>query len=77
MTKNFSSKFKSALEGRIVSYTYLLVKLIYSMNALFQFLLVKWLLGTDTLLWGWEVAQDLIGGREWPETGQFSANNDV
>lgn len=29
------------------------------------------MLGTDSIMWGWQVAQDLIVGREWPETGNF------
>ena len=47
------------------------VKAIYALNALFQFLIVKWMLGTDSLFWGWNVITDLINGREWPETGNF------
>lgn len=47
------------------------MKLIYALNAFFQFLIVKWMLGTDSLFWGWQVASDLAAGREWPETGNF------
>lgn len=41
------------------------------MNALLQFLIVKWLLGTDSIFWGWNVVSDLWYGQEWPETGNF------
>lgn len=52
-----------------------MVKAIYAINAVFQFLIVKWLLGTDSILWGYNVLIDLIAGREWVETGNFPRVN--
>lgn len=69
--ENLGGPIKRALEGRIVVFAYLFVKILYAANSLFQFLLVKWVLGADTLFWGWTVASDLAAGREWPETGNF------
>uniref|UniRef100_A0A915DEH4 Innexin n=1 Tax=Ditylenchus dipsaci TaxID=166011 RepID=A0A915DEH4_9BILA len=37
VTKSLGGRFKQALEGRIVLFTYIGVKLIYTLNALFQF----------------------------------------
>ena len=71
VTESLGGKIKSSLEGRIVVLAYMAVKLIYTLNALFQFLVVKWLLGTESITWGWDVANDLVAGREWPETGNF------
>lgn len=71
VTANIGSSLKRTLEGRLVFLSYIGVKLVYTLNALFQFLLVKWFLGTDSIFWGWEVANDLAQGKEWPETGNF------
>ena len=48
-----------------------LTKLLYACNAVFQFLMVKWMLGAPDPFWGWTVLNDLIAGREWPESGNF------
>jgi len=71
VTSTLGSQIKAKLEGQLVVTTYIFVKAIYALNALFQFLLVKWMLGTDSLFWGWNVITDLINGREWSETGNF------
>uniref|UniRef100_A0A914HH86 Innexin n=1 Tax=Globodera rostochiensis TaxID=31243 RepID=A0A914HH86_GLORO len=71
VTKNIGGRVKSMLDGRTVMLTYIFVKLLYALNALAQFVMVKWMLGTPDLLWGWTVLTDLVAGREWPETGNF------
>ncbi|KAH7722327.1 INX-12 protein [Aphelenchoides avenae] len=71
ITASLGGSIKSKIEGKIVLFAYLLVKALYTLNAVFQFLIVKWMLGTDSIFWGWNVASDLVAGREWPETGNF------
>uniref|UniRef100_A0A183C705 Innexin n=1 Tax=Globodera pallida TaxID=36090 RepID=A0A183C705_GLOPA len=71
VTKNIGGRVKSMLDGRTVMLTYIFVKLLYALNALAQFVMVKWMLGTPDLLWGWTVLTDLVAGREWQETGNF------
>ncbi|KAE9554401.1 hypothetical protein FO519_002393 [Halicephalobus sp. NKZ332] len=71
VTSTLGSQIKAKLEGQLVVTTYIFVKTIYALNALFQFLLVKWMLNTDSLFWGWDVLTNLMNGREWPETGNF------
>uniref|UniRef100_A0A7E4UNG9 Innexin n=1 Tax=Panagrellus redivivus TaxID=6233 RepID=A0A7E4UNG9_PANRE len=71
VTATLGSKIKAKLEGQLVVTTYLLVKFLYALNAVFQFLIVKWMLGNDSLFWGWNVLQDLIAGKEWPQSGNF------
>uniref|UniRef100_A0AC35UDP8 Innexin n=1 Tax=Rhabditophanes sp. KR3021 TaxID=114890 RepID=A0AC35UDP8_9BILA len=68
---HFNSTWKQRLEGKILSKSYLLIKLIYLLNACFQFSIVKWMLGTDSMFWGLQVARDLYNGQDWPETGNF------
>ncbi|KAI6183066.1 Innexin family-containing protein [Aphelenchoides bicaudatus] len=75
LAETLGGRIKHALKGRIVLFTYLAVKIIYAFNALFQFFLVKWMLGTDSFMWGYNVLMDLIAGREWPETGNFPRVN--
>ncbi|PAV72131.1 hypothetical protein WR25_06786 [Diploscapter pachys] len=57
--------------GTYLVLTYLVIKFIYVANAVFQFALLKGLLGVKTLFWGFVVATDLLNGREWPQTGNF------
>ncbi|KAI6241288.1 Innexin [Aphelenchoides fujianensis] len=71
LADSLGGRFRQYLQGRVVLYTYLMIKLIYAFNAVFQFLIVKWLLGTESVWWGWDVFTDLIAGREWQETGNF------
>ncbi|VDL81135.1 unnamed protein product [Nippostrongylus brasiliensis] len=47
------------------------VKFLYALNAVFQFIFLKNVLGVDSYTWGLEVTKDLWQGREWPETGNF------
>uniref|UniRef100_A0A0K0EED6 Innexin n=1 Tax=Strongyloides stercoralis TaxID=6248 RepID=A0A0K0EED6_STRER len=69
--RQFRSSLRNKLEGNIVSTTYILIKFLYLLNAVFQFSIVKWMLGTDSIFWGFQVAGDLLIGKEWPETGNF------
>ncbi|CAD5207141.1 unnamed protein product [Bursaphelenchus okinawaensis] len=71
LASTLGGRIRQHLEGRVVLSTYLLIKFIYAINALLQFLIVKWLLGTDSIFWGWNVVVDLWNGHEWPETGNF------
>lgn len=60
-----------AASGRFLIASYLVVKFLYALNALIQFLFVKDMLGVDSYLWGGQVLSDLIRGREWSESGNF------
>jgi hypothetical protein len=71
VTASLGSRIKSKIEGQIVVTTYLFVKALFALNALLQFFIVKWMLGNESLFWGWNVLTDLAAGREWPETGNF------
>ncbi|KAI6207728.1 Innexin [Aphelenchoides besseyi] len=71
LADSLAGRFRQFFQGRIVLYTYLFIKVIYAWNALFQFLIVKWLLGTDSIFWGYQVLVDLINGHEWQQSGNF------
>nr|AVV64021.1 innexin [Anisakis simplex] len=60
-----------ASSGRSLITSYLAVKFLYALNALLQFLIIKRMLGVDSIWWGGEVFNNLIHGHEWPETGNF------
>lgn len=47
------------------------MKALFLINVLFQFVLLKRMLGVDSYFWGAEVTSDLWSGNEWPETGNF------
>ncbi|VDM96778.1 unnamed protein product [Thelazia callipaeda] len=57
--------------GRFLVASYLLTKLLYALNALFQFWIIKNFLGVDSIWWGAQVFGDLTHGVEWPQTGNF------
>lgn len=65
------SRLRNATSGTYVTSTYLIIKVLYLLNSLLQFFLLRSFLRVDSLFWGYEVASDLINGREWPETGNF------
>lgn len=48
-----------------------MVKFLYAVNAVFQFIFLKNMLGVSSYTWGLDVTMDLWQGREWPETGNF------
>ncbi|VDO60795.1 unnamed protein product [Heligmosomoides polygyrus] len=52
-------------------YCFQMVKFLYAVNAVFQFIFLKNMLGVSSYTWGLDVTMDLWQGREWPETGNF------
>ncbi|KHN81112.1 Innexin-12 [Toxocara canis] len=67
----FGGRIRRASFGRFLVTSYIVVKLLYALNALLQFLIIKRILGVDSVWWGGEVFNNLIQGLEWPETGNF------
>ncbi|VDO97917.1 unnamed protein product [Soboliphyme baturini] len=57
--------------GRYVVLLYLLVKLIYLVNSILQFFVLKAFLGLDDDWWGFRVLRSITSGTEWEETGHF------
>ncbi|CAG9535115.1 unnamed protein product [Cercopithifilaria johnstoni] len=57
--------------GRFLISVYLFMKLLFALNALLQFWIIKKLLGVESIWWGAQVFNDLIQGLEWPQTGNF------
>lgn len=57
--------------GRFLVISYLVMKFLYALNALLQFLIIRKVLGVKSIWWGAEVFNDLIHGLEWPQTGNF------
>ncbi len=50
---------------------YLFVKALYVVNIIGQFFLLNGFLGSSYNLWGIQVFNDLVHGREWQESGVF------
>ncbi|KJH50604.1 innexin-3 domain protein [Dictyocaulus viviparus] len=55
----------------IAAFLVQMVKFLYALNTIFQFIFLKNMLGVKSYMWGLEVTMDLWQGREWPETGNF------
>ncbi|CAJ0944602.1 unnamed protein product, partial [Mesorhabditis belari] len=64
-------RVRRATSGSYIVGTYIITKVLFFCNALLQFVLLKGFLGVDSFLWGWQVFTDLLGGIEWPESGNF------
>ncbi|VDN92465.1 unnamed protein product [Brugia pahangi] len=58
-------------KGLYLTLLYMLVKFIYLLQAITQFVLLNSFLGTDYTFWGFEILRDLANGREWQESGHF------
>ncbi|CAI2303114.1 unnamed protein product [Caenorhabditis sp. 36 PRJEB53466] len=68
---HFTTKYQGTFNRSAVLMSYLFMKVMFLINVLLQFVLLKRMLGVDSYFWGAEVTGDLWAGREWPETGNF------
>ncbi|KAI1730851.1 innexin domain-containing protein [Ditylenchus destructor] len=57
--------------GSYLTTLYLIVKVLYLMQVLMQFVVLNAFLGTNYTFWGFEILRDLAYGREWQESGHF------
>ncbi|GMT00552.1 hypothetical protein PENTCL1PPCAC_22726 [Pristionchus entomophagus] len=57
--------------GTSIIFAYLVTKLLFSFNAIFQFFLLQKFLNVDSPIWGFQVISDLFAGREWAQTANF------
>jgi len=57
--------------GSYLSTLYLVVKFIYMLQILVQFVILNNFLGTHYTFWGFEILRDLAYGLEWQESGHF------
>ncbi|TKR93645.1 hypothetical protein L596_008059 [Steinernema carpocapsae] len=71
ISDHVGAKLRRFLKGNYLTTAYILVKAVFALNAVVQFFMVKYMLGTSSIFWGLEVANDLVAGREWQETGNF------
>uniref|UniRef100_A0A0R3S688 Innexin n=1 Tax=Elaeophora elaphi TaxID=1147741 RepID=A0A0R3S688_9BILA len=58
-------------KGAYLTLLYMLVKFIYLLQAITQFVILNNFLGTDYTFWGFEILRDLVNGHEWQESGHF------
>ncbi|VDP04515.1 unnamed protein product [Soboliphyme baturini] len=54
-----------------LTFLHIVVKILYTVNVIGQFFLLNACLSSGYHLWGLQVLNDLIHGREWEETGYF------
>ncbi|EPB77820.1 putative innexin-3 [Ancylostoma ceylanicum] len=66
-----AGRARKITSGSYITIVYVAVKFLYAVNAFFQFIFLKNMLGVDSYTWGLDVSLDLWNGREWPETGNF------
>uniref|UniRef100_A0A914XRE2 Innexin n=1 Tax=Plectus sambesii TaxID=2011161 RepID=A0A914XRE2_9BILA len=57
--------------GAAVTFLYISVKLLYTVNIVGQILLLNTFLGNRSNWYGFQVMNDLMHGREWEESGNF------
>jgi innexin len=57
--------------GRHLTSLYLFIKLLYVLNILAQFWILKSFIGTKYIFYGFQMLNDLIQGHEWERSGHF------
>ncbi len=57
--------------GNYVTWLYVLMKLVYIIQVLCQFMLLNAFLAPNYTLWGFGILRDIIDGREWEVSGHF------
>lgn len=57
--------------GAAVTFLYISVKILYTVNIVGQILLLNTFLGNRSNWYGFQVMNDLMHGREWEESGNF------
>jgi hypothetical protein len=57
--------------GAAVTFLYISVKILYTVNIIGQILLLNTFLGNRSRWYGFQVMNDLLHGREWEESGNF------
>lgn len=56
-------------KGIYLTILYIFIKLLYLTNVIGQFFLLNAFLGPKYSLWGAEILNDLVHGREWEDSG--------
>ncbi|KAI6225945.1 Innexin [Aphelenchoides besseyi] len=59
------------VHGTYLTILYLLVKFVYLIQVITQFVILNNFLGTNYTFYGFEVLRDLLSGLEWQESGHF------
>lgn len=57
--------------GVYLTILYLVVKLLFIINVVMQFIILNKFLGPQYTWWGIEILRDLANGREWEQSGHF------
>ncbi|VDD92725.1 unnamed protein product [Enterobius vermicularis] len=68
---NFGGNIRHLTSGKSLIASYIGIKLLYALNALAQFVILKKFLGVESIWWGGRVLSDITQGKEWPETAHF------
>uniref|UniRef100_A0A914WNX4 Innexin n=1 Tax=Plectus sambesii TaxID=2011161 RepID=A0A914WNX4_9BILA len=71
ITEQLHGGVRTFMAGRYISTLYLFIKFIFAVNCVLQFFMLQAFLGLNHFWWGADVVIDLLGGREWPQTGNF------
>jgi hypothetical protein len=65
------ARWTSGLVGAYITITYLMVKILFIVNCILQFVLLNAFLGTNLNYWGVEILSNLVAGKDWSDTGHF------
>uniref|UniRef100_A0A914WHM2 Innexin n=1 Tax=Plectus sambesii TaxID=2011161 RepID=A0A914WHM2_9BILA len=68
---NAISRAMSKGWGVYVTILYLVVKLLFIVNVILQFVILNHFLGPQYSWWGYDILRDLANGREWEQSGHF------
>jgi hypothetical protein len=68
---NALSRAMSRGWGVYVTVLYLVIKLLFIVNVIVQFIILNNFLGPQYTWWGYDILKDLANGREWEQSGHF------
>ncbi len=66
-----AGSFLAKGNGIYVTTLYLIVKILFIVNLVVQFVILNWFLGPKYVWWGYEILRDLLYGIEWETSGHF------
>jgi hypothetical protein len=71
MRSNYAARVIATYWGSYVTMLYILMKLLFLLNVLAQFVVLNHFLGPQYTFWGFGILNDILNGRQWQTSGHF------